>query len=226
LETAGFNSIQLTNTGGDINITTGRPGPAIFLSGVGNANELSLTGAIAGQQLIFDLTNAFALTNGGDSFTIDADGNLAISTPDGFFIHMTPDNNDFSIGCTGIGVIDFDRTDGFLAIGGAATLFSTIVFGTAGNILIESGFGQSGGFDCNMGGGASFEVSDFQVSTGPFPHVGMIHATSASELGFYATGFATPVTQQTVTGATAANVALQNLLTALANLGLIVNSTT
>ena len=47
--------------------------------------------------------------------------------------------------------------------------------------------------------------------------------TASEKMGFWG---ATPVIQQTVTGAKAGNVALTNLLTTLATLGLIVDNTT
>lgn len=52
---------------------------------------------------------------------------------------------------------------------------------------------------------------------------GVTVANNIDSLGFYSTS---PVTQQTVSGSRGGNVALANLLTALANLGLIVDSTT
>ena len=70
--------------------------------------------------------------------------------------------------------------------------------------------------------GSAAEATADQVNNDLTELLGAV-AGDATTLGFYG---ATPSTKPTITGATGANVALQNLLSALATLGLINDSTT
>lgn len=133
-------------------------------------------------------------------------------------------------------------TGGNVAIAGGGAL-------TAGNVSIDGGAGTNSGGDITVNGGTSSVAGgDVTVEGGSGGSTGgtvlvqagysstttgrvQVRGAGAqllvdahdSELGFFGT---TAIAKPTVTGSTGANVALQNLLTALANLGLITDSTT
>jgi hypothetical protein len=100
--------------------------------------------------------------------------------------------------------------------------------GYAGNINIQSGgsvSGASGGIYLIAG---SWNVNMYCQDASGFINIGNYDTFStisanSTQLGFFN---ATPVAQPTVTGSRATGAALQNLLTQLANLGLIIDSTT
>lgn len=180
----------------------------------------AVTGATNGAQFYF----AGGAAVDGDGGGFYADGGAASGTGDGG-----------DIGFTGGATVD-GLGGAFSAVGGAATT------GTGGAIDLISGGASSGGEsgvvtiksgDVAGGGGvvANVIVDAGAGSGGAVSNVvkvGTINATgvsigkAAGTLQFH--GFGSGVTKQTVTGSRGGNAALASLLTALANLGLIVDS--
>jgi hypothetical protein len=127
-----------------------------------------------------------------------------------------PINTDLSVEMSGTGRLFFDSN-------GAAQAWraGSWSFYSSGTVL---GLQIVPGATSTMTGGAT----SWTLDAAAIINIGTIAATSVKigrsgqSIGFFAT---TPIAKPTVTGSRGGNSALQNLLTELANLGLITNST-
>ena len=128
-----------------------------------------------------------------------------------------PVNTDLSVEMSGTGRLFFDSN-------GAAQAWraSGWSFYSPSTVL---GLSITAGAASTMTGGAT----SWTLDAAAIINIGTITATSVKigrggqSIGFFAT---TPIAKPTVAGPRGGNVALQNLLTALANLGLITDTTT
>jgi hypothetical protein len=114
------------------------------------------------------------------------------------------------------------------ASGTSALLRMKRADGTSGFVGIEF-LSDAGGLQIFTGynyGGGEYRFNAFATGTS-IQLMGnsqaVVHITQDRKLGFYNT---TPVAKPTVSGSRGGNAALASLLTALANLGLVTNSTT
>lgn len=128
-----------------------------------------------------------------------------------------PANTDLSIEMSGTGRLFFDSNAAAQAWRAASWSFYSS--GTVLGLQIVPGAAST------MTGGAT----SWTLDAAAIINIGTIAATSVKigrsgqSIGFFAT---TPIAKPTVAGSRGGNVALQNLITALANLGLISDTTT
>jgi hypothetical protein len=96
--------------------------------------------------------------------------------------------------------------------------------GIGGNLILAGGIAGTGaGGDARVNGGAGSGGPDGDVDIGLTNTTNVNVAAAGNALGFHG---AAAVAQQTITGAKGGNAALTDLLTKLATLGLVVDSTT
>jgi hypothetical protein len=248
--TSVFNTITVPveSSGGDVNITsdvgsvnvTANAGPvdlfaanSMLLDAVGGSLNLEAdSGPIfqtASGEIDLESTGSnIGLTSDSGAVTISAGGHVAITQgDDGTPLQIA----DASAGGEGLNITSTAGTVSILAGTGA-------IEETAGtHITLEA---QNGPINITADNGQlnllafnqlmSLQVIGNQMIIGADNNVSISSGTTLflgaalAKLSFY--GFGTGVLKQTVTGSRGGNVALANLLTALAALGLIVDSTT
>lgn len=134
----------------------------------------------------------------------------------------------FTGGSGGIASISGGNSQGSSSTGGGASLNGGNASGTGtsgGAVTLQAGYSDDAtngiGGDVYLVAGAGGTAGNIILvdGLGGIP----LWVDSAGGIGFFS---ATPVTKPTVTGSRGGNAALASLLTALANLGLVTNSTT
>jgi len=214
---AAQNSIRTTGTspGGTLTLLSGNGRP----TGAGNGGALSITSGNAGTTGnggAINITSGNGGTtsgNGGDFNLISGSGEIS------GIVNLIAGNGTVSPGYVrgqGGGFVGFSSGAQFQCGNGTLT--------NGGSVFFLGGNGDTGG-NIELTPGIGSTTNGFATLNNAFSNSGLkvAGASGAPTIGFYG---ATPIVKPTVTGSRASGAALQDLLTQLANLGLITDSTT
>lgn len=216
-----------SGAGGAINITSGRGGTTEFSGGGG---DITLTGGSgktvdgvyggaitlqsgAGADIFAYSGNNPNGNGGGGTFRGGAGGSVGVAGNGGTFQFVGGQ----AVGSFGDGG-SFSLAGGIASGGGGTGGGCTFTNGYAGNAAYADGniffyLSSSSGFPGAIKLNSSFGTSAIEIT----------RSGSATQMGFFNT---TPISKPTITGSRASGAALQDLLTKLASLGLITDSTT
>jgi hypothetical protein len=190
----------------------------------------------------YDLGNIHL--NSGADVNIEAAGNVSINGPEVLSIlqsgsgpfdvlYITANGHEGMYLSASNGSIDIETTgsdDSILLHSSYGGVSSAISVQSGGGVSIAAGTGSlSTEIGLFIDGTTGMEIfgtiylGTAHLSAWSTPGKVHVGTTTSDEVGFFS---ATPITRPTVTGSRGGNAALASLLTALANLGLIVNSST
>lgn len=235
LNLAAGTGISLAEVSGAVTITNTHPAVAFSTDSIANGSQ-SILNLIAGSNVTLSETNG--------AVTINATGGGGGGTPAGSTTQVQF-NDAGAFG--GDSRFTFDKSTGNFTVASDGAIVISDSTGNTTGITINSSSGEvdvfasgdlslistNGTFTMiaqdNSGNAAQISVTSTQIAFNLLP--GGINAielvstggSAPQKIGFFN---ATPAIQPTVTGSRGGNVALASLLTALANLGLIVDSST
>jgi len=183
---------------------------------------------IQGQTGTFQTYASFSNTAGVEISSTDTNGALAVRDQLfglGVQFKVNRDTGGFwrgplTLGASSTGVAGFkiplQHDFEFYNSGNVRDIFFDLALGTKQIWLLEQGYVRASG-SLVIGGNAPISTEDITLKGD------VMVCDSSGDLGFYGTA---PVAQQTITGSRGGNAALADLLTKLANTGLIIDNTT